>query len=76
MRNTERFWPTINRAAEDLSPQADGSFGVPRLRVDADETCNSGNREECQHRHLWTLVSWKNLYIKKNRITCKVHWNT
>lgn len=36
---------TVDAAAEDLSPEADGAILVPRLRVDADETGDSGNRE-------------------------------
>lgn len=36
---------TVDTAAEDLSPEADGAILVPRLRVDADEAGDGGNRE-------------------------------
>ncbi len=55
------FFPTINTTAEYLSSEADGAVDVPRLRVDADETGNSGNGKECEHRSLWVLVSFKDL---------------
>lgn len=52
----------VDAAAEDLGPEADGAVGVPSLRVDADETGDSGNRKQRQHRDLWILVPFKDLY--------------
>lgn len=54
--------PTVDTTAEYLSPEADGAVGVPGLRVDTDETGDSGNREESKYRRLWILVPFKYLY--------------
>lgn len=78
------FLPTIDTAAEYLSPEADGAVDVPGLRVDADETGDSGNRKASEHRSLWILVSFKDLYKLMWRhlglnilgAPAKVHWNT
>lgn len=53
---------TIDTAAEDLRSEADGAVGVPSLRVDADETGDSGNRKEPQNCDLWILAPFKDLY--------------
>lgn len=55
------FLPTVDTAAKYLGPEADGAVWIPGLRVDADETGHSGNREESEHRSLWILVSFKDL---------------
>lgn len=52
----------IDPAAEDLRSEADGAVGVPRLRVDADETGDRGNGEQRQDRDLRILVPFKDLY--------------
>lgn len=51
----------MDTAAKYLGPEADGAVGVPGLRVDADETGDGGNRKECEHGSLWTLVPFKDL---------------
>lgn len=56
------FLPTVDAAAENLSPEADGAVGVPGLGVDAYVTGDSGNRQESEHRTLWVLVASKDLY--------------
>lgn len=53
---------TVNAAAEDLGSEANGAVGVPGLGVDADVTGDGGNGEERQHRHLWVLVPFKDLF--------------
>lgn len=53
--------PTVNTTAQYLCSEADGPVEVPGLRVDADESGHSGDREESQHRGLWILVSFKDL---------------
>lgn len=66
---------TINAAAEDLRPEADGAVGVPGLRVDANETSHCGNRKEPQNWDLWILVPFKNLCnLARNSQLAKKHY--
>lgn len=52
----------MDRAAEDLGPEADGPVGVPGLRIDADETGDSGNQKKPKNRGLWILVPFEYLH--------------
>lgn len=52
---------TINTAAKNLSPEADGPIGVPGLGVDANKAGHGGNWKEPKNRSLWILVSVKYL---------------
>lgn len=60
--STQHFLHTFDAAAKYLSPEADGAVGIPGLRVDANETGDGGDREESEHRSLWILVPFKDLY--------------